>query len=87
MMYQNSRQRDVLNELLKNKINYRDIPGSGVNLNSFLLMLTIQMKRYRLYLIMSVDLFVLRELTSFLTCAEVIKAKICKYSFCYLWRI
>ena len=35
MMYQNSRERDVLNELLKNKINYRDIPGSGVNLNSF----------------------------------------------------
>ena len=35
MMYQNSRERDVLNNILHNKIRYRDIPGSGVNLNEF----------------------------------------------------
>lgn len=35
MMYQNSRERDVLNKILKNKVPYRDIPGSGVNLSEF----------------------------------------------------
>lgn len=35
MMYQNGRERDYVNELLKNKVNYRDIPGSGVNLDAF----------------------------------------------------
>lgn len=35
MMYQNNRERDVLNKILKNKVPYRDIPGSGVNLNDF----------------------------------------------------
>lgn len=35
MMYQNSRERDYVNSLLKNKVHYRDIPGSGVNLNVF----------------------------------------------------
>ena len=35
MMYQNCRERDYVNELLKNKVHYRDIPGSGVNLDAF----------------------------------------------------
>ena len=35
MMYQNGRERDYVNELLKNKVHYRDIPGSGVNLDAF----------------------------------------------------
>lgn len=35
MMYQNSREREVLNKILKNKIPYHDIPGSGVNLETF----------------------------------------------------
>ena len=35
MMYQNGRERDYVNDLLKNKVHYRDIPGSGVNLNAF----------------------------------------------------
>ncbi|MCR4828255.1 MAG: glycosyltransferase family 4 protein [Bacteroidales bacterium] len=35
MMYQNGRERDYVNELLKNKVHYRDIPGSGVNLDTF----------------------------------------------------
>ena len=34
-MYQNSREREVLNKILKNKIPYHDIPGSGVNLETF----------------------------------------------------
>lgn len=35
IMYQNSNERDVINRVLCNKIHYRDIPGSGVNLNEF----------------------------------------------------
>lgn len=35
MMYQNSLEREVLNGILKNKIHYRDIPGSGVNIDKF----------------------------------------------------
>ena len=35
MMYQNSEERDEINKLLKNKVHYRDIPGSGVNLKAF----------------------------------------------------
>lgn len=35
MMYQNHQERDYLNKLLRNKVYYRDIPGSGVNLNDF----------------------------------------------------
>jgi len=35
MMYQNGRERDYVNKLLKSTVHYRDIPGSGVNLNVF----------------------------------------------------
>lgn len=35
MMYQNTYERDVLNKLLHNKVAYRDIPGSGVNLTKY----------------------------------------------------
>lgn len=35
MMYQNSYERDVVNKVLNNKVYFRGIPGSGVNLNRF----------------------------------------------------
>lgn len=35
IMYQNRREHEVVNRLLKNKVHYRDIPGSGVNLKEF----------------------------------------------------
>lgn len=35
MMYQNNRERDYVNAILKNKVYYRNIPGSGVNLEEF----------------------------------------------------
>lgn len=35
MMYQNTQERDYLNKVLKNKVHYRDIPGSGVNVSEF----------------------------------------------------
>lgn len=36
MMYQNSREKEVVNPILKNKVYYRMIPGSGVNLKEFI---------------------------------------------------
>lgn len=35
IMYQNKQERDYINKLLKYKVRYKDIPGSGVNLNEF----------------------------------------------------
>ena len=35
MMYQNEREREYVNAILKNKVPYRNIPGSGVNLTEF----------------------------------------------------
>lgn len=35
IMYQNSYERDIINKLFRNKVHYRDIPGSGVNLDLF----------------------------------------------------
>ena len=74
MMYQNSRERDVLNKILKNKVPYRDIPGSGVNLSDF------EYKEYP-----SKDqpitfnyvgrLVRIKGIREFLDCAEAIKAK------------
>ena len=74
MMYQNSRERDVLNKILKNKVPYRDIPGSGVNLSDF------EYKEYP-----SRDqsitfnyvgrLVRIKGIGEFLDCAEAVKAK------------
>ncbi len=74
MMYQNSRERDVLNELLKNKINYRDIPGSGVNLNSFAY---VDYPDETIPIIFNYvgRLVRVKGIDEFLTCAEAIKAK------------
>lgn len=35
IMFQNTNERDVINNILRNKVHYRDLPGSGVNLNDF----------------------------------------------------
>lgn len=35
IMYQNKKERDVINQIVSNKVKYRDIPGSGVNLDEF----------------------------------------------------
>lgn len=35
LMYQNSYERETLNNIINKKIHYRDIPGSGVNLQEF----------------------------------------------------
>jgi len=74
MMYQNSQERDYLNGLLKKKVHYRDLPGSGVDLDVF------QYAEYPSaeneikfnYVGRIVELKGIRE---FLACAEKIKEK------------
>lgn len=74
MMYQNSQERNYMNALLKNKVHYRDLPGSGVDLNVF----TLQPYPNREspivfnYVARIVELKGIRE---FLECAKRIKAK------------
>lgn len=36
IMYQNHNERDNMNSILHNKVHYRDLPGSGVNLSDFI---------------------------------------------------
>lgn len=74
MMYQNGRERDYVNPLLRNKVHYRDIPGSGVNLNSFTFQeypQTDEIIRFN-YVARIVGFKGIEEL---LSCAERIKAK------------
>lgn len=74
MMYQNSHERDVLNKILHNNIPYRDIPGSGVNLQDF---------QYCDYPLESEPitfnyvgrLVSIKGISEYLDCAEAIKAK------------
>lgn len=35
IMFQNTYERDIVTKLLRNKVHYRDIPGSGVNIDEF----------------------------------------------------
>ena len=72
MMYQNSRERDVINNLLGNKVNYRNIPGSGVNLEQFTFKLYPKKQSPLVfnYVARIVDIKGINEL---LACAEIIK--------------
>lgn len=74
MMYQNSQERDYMNSLLKNKVHYRDLPGSGVDLNVFTLQPYPDKEAPIVfnYVARIVDLKGIRE---FLECAKRIKAK------------
>ena len=72
MMYQNSREREVINKLLCSKVHYRDIPGSGVNLEKFTFK-PYPKKQSPLvfnYVARIVDIKGINEL---LACAEIIK--------------
>lgn len=74
MMYQNTQERDYINKILKNKVHYRDIPGSGVNVSEFTYqpypendeVITFNFVG-RVVLIKGID--------EYLSCAERVKAK------------
>ncbi len=74
MMYQNTEERDYLNKVLKNKIRYRDIPGSGVNLSVF------QLAEYpqnddKITFNFVGRIVKIKGITEFLDCAEHTKSK------------
>lgn len=74
MMYQNTYERDVVQKILNNKVHYRDIPGSGVNLNQF------EFKDYpiddKVVIFNYVARIVkLKGIDEFLKCAKIIKQK------------
>lgn len=80
MMYQNTKERDVINKLLNNKVHYREIPGSGVNLDTF---------KYKLYpkddnvIIFNyvARIVEIKGIKEFLECAKRIKKKYANTKF------
>ena len=80
IMYQNNFEREYMNRLLKNKVAYKDIPGSGVNINEF------QYKPYppndNIIIFNYVGRIVpLKGIDEFLECAIHIKKKYCNTQF------
>lgn len=74
MMYQNSYEREKLNSIIGTTVHYRDIPGSGVNLNEFKFTEypeSDDLIRFN-YVARIVDFKGINEL---LACAEIIKSK------------
>lgn len=74
MMYQNSHERNVLNAILKNKVHFRDIPGSGVNLSVFKFV-EYPKKDEPITFNYVGRLVSIKGIDEYLKCAEVIKAK------------
>lgn len=74
MMYQNGRERDYVNRILKNKVHYRDIPGSGVNLNAFAYQpYPVDDETIRFNFVARIVTF--KGIGEYLECAKRIKAK------------
>lgn len=74
MMYQNAAERDYINKILKYKVHYKDIPGSGVDLKEF------QYEEYpsdNLEIIFNYvgRIVEIKGINEFLKCAEVIKSR------------
>lgn len=74
MMYQNKQERDYINKILNNKVHFRDIPGSGVNIDEF------PYKEYPSNDDVIIFNYVgrvvsIKGIEEFLSCAERIKAK------------
>lgn len=79
MMYQNTRERDYLNGVLNNKVKYKDIPGSGVNLEEFKYSAYPRNEEIIFnYVARIVDF---KGINEFIQCAKVIKQKYPKTRF------
>lgn len=74
MMYQNHQERDYVNKLLNNKIHYRDIPGSGVNLNDFVFKPYPENDRLIVFNFVA-RVIKFKGIDEYLECAKAIKAK------------
>lgn len=74
MMYQNSYERDIVNKLLDNKVHYRDIPGSGVNLEEFKFCEYPEDKGEIIFNYVA-RVVKIKGIDEFLECAKIIKQK------------
>lgn len=74
MMYQNHRERDYINGLLNGRVHYRDIPGSGVNLEQFQYCPYPQSDETIVFNFVA-RIVQMKGIDEFLECAERIKSK------------
>lgn len=72
IMFQNSRERDVVEKPFHYKVPYRDIPGSGVNLNAFPIA-PYPEKTDRIIFNFVARIAELKGIDEYLTCAEHVK--------------
>lgn len=73
IMYQNTGERDIVNKVLANKVHYRDIPGSGVNLSDFVYKPYPQNDDKIIFNFVA-RIVGFKGVDEYLTCAEVIKS-------------
>lgn len=80
MMYQNKYERDRLNRVLKYKVYYRDIPGSGVNLEEFKY---IEYPKENNIIVFNyvARIVEIKGINEFLECAKIIKNKYSNVQF------
>lgn len=79
MMYQNSQERDYFNKILKNKVRYRELPGSGVDLREFAFQKYPQMSEFIFNYVGRITKK--KGIEEFLYCAQIIKAKYSNVQF------
>ena len=72
IMYQNTDERDVINQILHNKVHYRDLPGSGVNLEDFTFK-TYPQNNEKVIFNFVARIVEFKGINEYLTCAETIK--------------
>jgi galacturonosyltransferase len=75
MMYQNSYERDVLNKILNNRVEYKLIPGSGVNLDEFKYVEYPEEKEGRIIFNYMARIMTGKGINEYLECAKIIKKK------------
>ena len=80
MMYQNSYERDVVNEILHNKVHYRNLPGSGVNLKEFKYK-PYPSDKHKIVFNYVGRIVELKGINEFIECAERIKKKYSNVEF------
>jgi len=74
IMYQNTLERDVINKVLHNKVYYKDIPGSGVNLNDFVFKPYPENDEKIIFNFVA-RIVKFKGIEEYLACAKAIKAK------------
>lgn len=80
IMYQNTKERDIVNKLLRNRVRYRDLPGSGVNLKEFAFR-EYPTQEPTLIFNYVARIVKIKGIEELIACAEQIKSKYCNVQF------